>query len=268
MGTYVYRPLSVTFLIIALVFTMAACASIAAMPQPSSRSVKPFPFSIRVELREVNLRMPPGWSWDQGSLKQSIVAYMQKRGSFREVVEGPSELVLALNVRFGISTGGGGTLMQGALGALSEGYDFTLDGQLVAGERVGADSPMLGSYAASGGADPGLGFGSPDATISRAMSQALDTFFQRIEQDREMLLAKLGKAPAPSAVSRAQDSPALPTSDVDSVPTVKAALKTNAHAVVIGIEQYREKLPKAEKPLCSPVSRRTKARSSSSLPRL
>jgi len=190
--------------------------------------------------------MPPGWSWDQGSLKQSIVAYMQKRGSFREVVEGPSELVLALNVRFGISTGGGGTLMQGALGALSEGYDFTLDGQLVAGERVGADSPMLGSYAASGGADPGLGFGSLDPTINRALSQALDTFFQRIEQDREVLLTKLGKGPIQTTVSRTQDAPAVPASDVDILQAVRVAPKANAYAILVGVEQYREKLPKAD----------------------
>ncbi len=35
-------------------------------------------------------------------------------------------------------------------------------------------------------------------------------------------------------------------SDVDRVPVVKAASKKHAYAVVIGIEQYREKLPKAD----------------------
>jgi uncharacterized caspase-like protein len=42
--------------------------------------------------------------------------------------------------------------------------------------------------------------------------------------------------------------PAAPTitSDVDRVPTVKTTAKKHAYAVVIGIEQYREKLPKAE----------------------
>jgi ankyrin repeat protein len=42
--------------------------------------------------------------------------------------------------------------------------------------------------------------------------------------------------------------PAAPTitSDVDRVPAAKAAMKKHAYAVVIGIEQYREKLPKAD----------------------
>ncbi|MSR24917.1 MAG: peptidase C14 [Nitrospiraceae bacterium] len=37
-----------------------------------------------------------------------------------------------------------------------------------------------------------------------------------------------------------------PPSDVDRVPVRSGASKTNAYAIVIGIEQYREKLPKAD----------------------
>jgi len=37
-----------------------------------------------------------------------------------------------------------------------------------------------------------------------------------------------------------------PVSDVDRVPTLQTAKKKHAYAVVIGIEQYREKLPKAD----------------------
>lgn len=41
-------------------------------------------------------------------------------------------------------------------------------------------------------------------------------------------------------------APPVLASDVDRVPTAKATRKKNAYAVVIGIEQYREKLPKAD----------------------
>ena len=41
-------------------------------------------------------------------------------------------------------------------------------------------------------------------------------------------------------------SPPLPSSDVDRIPVRSGASKKNAYAIVIGIEQYREKLPKAD----------------------
>jgi|GEM_PF-401579 len=41
-------------------------------------------------------------------------------------------------------------------------------------------------------------------------------------------------------------APPVPASDVDRVPTAKATRKKNAYAIVIGIEQYREKLPRAD----------------------
>ncbi len=41
-------------------------------------------------------------------------------------------------------------------------------------------------------------------------------------------------------------SAGTPVSDVDRVPTGKATPRPNAYAVVVGIEQYREKLPKAD----------------------
>ena len=49
-----------------------------------------------------------------------------------------------------------------------------------------------------------------------------------------------------STVAAVPRAPAAPMSDVDTLPTGKSVLKKNAYAVVIGIEQYRENLPKAE----------------------
>ncbi len=52
--------------------------------------------------------------------------------------------------------------------------------------------------------------------------------------------------PQVAAVQPLSSVPSAPSSDVDRVPSFRATLKKHAYAVVIGIEQYREKLPKAD----------------------
>ena len=44
----------------------------------------------------------------------------------------------------------------------------------------------------------------------------------------------------------AKPRPSVPASDVDKVPEGKVAVRKNAYAIVVGIEQYRQKLPKAD----------------------
>lgn len=59
----------------------------------------------------------------------------------------------------------------------------------------------------------------------------------------------VGAATAPSAVASVPAPPAaaaVPASDVDQPPAGLAKTKANAYAVVIGIETYRNKLPKAD----------------------
>jgi hypothetical protein len=67
---------------------------------------------------------------------------------------------------------------------------------------------------------------------------------------RQAEAKELGLAQAPAAPPQVAAVPTPPApaiqSDVDRVPTVKTAAKKHAYAVVIGIEQYREKLPKAD----------------------
>ncbi len=57
-----------------------------------------------------------------------------------------------------------------------------------------------------------------------------------------------GKAVAAGATSKLAVPPAKSPilSDVDEIPSVRALAKRNVHAIVIGIEQYRQKLPKAD----------------------
>ncbi len=61
------------------------------------------------------------------------------------------------------------------------------------------------------------------------------------------------KKKKPAANSKADDAPptdsipaATVRSDVDDLPAVKTRLNKNAYAIVIGIEQYRQKLPRAD----------------------
>jgi len=68
------------------------------------------------------------------------------------------------------------------------------------------------------------------------------TIVRLLEQAEARERAK-GQPPLGHTASAA--SP-LPTSDVDTVPSRQVGAKKHAYAVVIGIEQYREKLPKAD----------------------
>ncbi|MCG3774390.1 MAG: hypothetical protein JW395_1213 [Nitrospira sp.] len=52
---------------------------------------------------------------------------------------------------------------------------------------------------------------------------------------------RLAEAPTALAPTR----PSSPSSDVDTVPALRAAQRKNAHALVIGLEKYRGQLPKA-----------------------
>jgi hypothetical protein len=62
----------------------------------------------------------------------------------------------------------------------------------------------------------------------------------RVLREAEARAAKAAPAaPAPAA-------PPVPVSDVDRVPPVKARPRPNAYAIVIGIESYRTRLPKAD----------------------
>lgn len=63
------------------------------------------------------------------------------------------------------------------------------------------------------------------------------------EKQDKMLSANNEKAVLPSDK---KPSVSLPKSDVDELPAVKAKPNKNAYAIVIGIEQYRQKLPKAD----------------------
>lgn len=63
------------------------------------------------------------------------------------------------------------------------------------------------------------------------------------EKQYKTLFAHNEKAVLPSDKDT---SGSLPKSDVDDLPAIKTKINKNAYAIVIGIEQYRQKLPKAD----------------------
>ena len=68
---------------------------------------------------------------------------------------------------------------------------------------------------------------------------------RKAEGQREAGLTRMPAAPLPGISVPPVPTPA-PTSDVDRLPSLRAVPKTNAYAVVIGIENYQQKLPKAD----------------------
>jgi hypothetical protein len=89
-----------------------------------------------------------------------------------------------------------------------------------------------------------------DTPLKAAKSKGHNAIVRMIEQAE---VRQFGTAP-PTVASPALAAPVLqtsvsfPASDVDTLPTirVKAKANANAYAIVIGIEQYRQKLPKAD----------------------
>jgi hypothetical protein len=97
------------------------------------------------------------------------------------------------------------------------------------------------------GADPGIKTREGDRASTLAGNKGYPQIAKLLKQTEvtqgiaeEPALAK-GAAP-----ESALGPPSVPASDVDRLPAVKVTAKKHAYAVVIGIEQYREKLPKAD----------------------
>ena len=84
------------------------------------------------------------------------------------------------------------------------------------------------------------------STPSRLAEEEGHTTVARLLQQAEVRELGLAQAPASSLMTAGPTAPPVPVSDVDRVPTLGIVAKKNAYAVVIGIEQYREKLPKAD----------------------
>lgn len=97
----------------------------------------------------------------------------------------------------------------------------------------------------SRGADTGMRNDLGQTALDVARERGYPRIVQLLEQAEARVLAK-EQSPSPLAPSTTQmPSPKL-TSDVDRLPAATGRLNKHAYAVVIGIEQYRERLPKAD----------------------
>ena len=91
------------------------------------------------------------------------------------------------------------------------------------------------------------------ADPKRTLANAFQDLAIVIDQDdsplvlRQVFLASGGKIPEMSTASALQAAAVKqPVSDVDELPAVRPRPNPNAYAVIIGIEQYRQKLPAAD----------------------
>lgn len=166
---------------------------------------------------------------DKESLRQTLIAYAKKSGLFRQVVDGPSDSKLSITARYKLDLSGTFKYEVAFEGVLTAANDFNLG-------RYSGESQVVSKY---------LFRIAPDADqvpMNQAVHEALEDLFTKIEESHSTIVARLSKPLQPPTMTTA----VVPTSDIDTLPSAKARPKKHAYAVVIGIEQYREKLPKAD----------------------
>ncbi|MBU0767445.1 caspase family protein [Patescibacteria group bacterium] len=98
-----------------------------------------------------------------------------------------------------------------------------------------------------------LDYGKPEhlSEIGRISFEGVSAALQ--EAAREMVMsgdvihyASVRSKTKAMATKPSQEASPIITSDIDELPTIKVRQNKNAYAIVIGIEQYRQKLPKAD----------------------
>jgi len=218
--------------------TLAGCAGGPPPPpanplQSVSESTVQRPFSVRVAVQGVELQgalsqFSISGVTDKDSFKQIVVEYLKRRRTFREVVDGPADITLGVKAKLKMDN-------EGLIGWRS---DVALQGVL-----TGPEGMPLGRYSGES-----TGVRDFDFPIMQVLVQATDDLLTKIEEDYQVILAKAQskQEPARPPSATASASGAVPASDVDTPPAMRAKPRSNAYAVVIGIESYREQLPKAD----------------------
>nr|MBI3612094.1 caspase family protein [Nitrospirota bacterium] len=116
---------------------------------------------------------------------------------------------------------------------------FTLDKQQIDVVRGQSDRPI-----------PLLGGSSGPWKIIEAASEearnSLETSLRESAKMAQFSQSQAGGSTTVAAKPQAPQTPSLLVSDVDRLPAAKGRLNKQAYAIVIGIETYRNKLPKAE----------------------
>jgi hypothetical protein len=208
--------------------------------QAVSESAVQLPFSVRVavqgfELQGIQHLLLLSGVRDKDTFKQSLTEYLKRRRTFREVMDGPADLTLGVKAKLKVDN-------EGLFGFRS---DASLQAVL-----MGPEGAPLGRYSgeSTGNISGDVDFG---AMVHSILIQAMDDLLSKVEEDHQAILAKAGKPPSSEMSAKlppvaAPGFSSIPASDVDDPPTARVKASARAHAVVIGIEQYQQKLPKAD----------------------
>ena len=222
-------------LVIAAAFASVGCYGerhLVITPNPDSINEAPLPLSVRVEVERFTLNVDPLMPVDL-DFRDALLSYMNKRRTFREISGHTPEAVFKVKAKLSMLVGHGTRFI----------YQFAVSATLLTNDKVSIGSYEVEEEAIGGATRFTASADEPPTNL--AFNRALDGLFAKIEADRAVILARLQGQP-PSPVAGLPSLPPVPASDVDTVPSAAARLRRSAYAVVIGIEQYREKLPKAD----------------------
>jgi hypothetical protein len=199
-------------------------------PNPDSINEAPLPLSVRVEVERFTLNVDPLMPVDL-DFRDALLSYMNKRRTFREISGQAPEAVFRVKAKLSMLVGHGTRFI----------YQFAVSATLLTNDKVSIGSYEVEEEAIGGATRFTASADEPPTNL--AFNRALDSLFAKVETDRAVILARL-QGPPPVVASPAV--PRVPASDVDTVPSVAARLRRSAYAVLIGIEQYQQQLPRAD----------------------
>ena len=249
--------MNIRFIVLAAAAFLSACATaridVAYKPTraPQKLVVARMP---RILLAEVEDRAPAGLVYSGAGLTTNGRLTRPMVDTVRDALR--IELG-RLGVPLAVNRSEADAVLKAAVTALScvirEGANVPMNASLsVALQLRALDGAMLWSNEVTGqGSKIVLAPGFPGSAPSESMNAALAAVMSKMSQtfDEEGTLARVFRAPASVAAApvavRAPIVPAAPTSDVDELPAARAQSKRR-HAIVIGVERYRENLPKAD----------------------
>ncbi|MCR4296307.1 MAG: caspase family protein [Elusimicrobia bacterium] len=243
--------------LIAACLSISACATarvdVAYKPTHSPQRLV-VPRMPRLLLAEVEDRAPGGLVYSGAGLTTSA----RLTRPIAETVRDALRMELGrLGVPLVASRAEADVVFKAAVTALSlvirEGANVPMNASLsIALQLRGLDGAMIWSNEITGqGSKIVLAPGFPGSAPTESMNAALAAVMRKMSQtfDEEGTMARVFAAPgvrekAPS-LPATRAAPAVVRSDVDDLPAARAESKRR-HAVVIGVERYRENLPRAD----------------------